>query len=222
MPFSDMMTPHQKHLARVQYITHTNGHIGYVEGAEKALQGGCRWIQLRMKGASGGDVRRAAMTIMPLCRHYNAVFIIDDRVELARELHADGVHIGKNDMPIAQARRLLGDSYIIGGTANTAADIALLAANGADYIGCGPFRFTTTKQNLAPVIGLEGYKRIIDDTKAKGIALPIVAIGGITRNDIPAIIAAGVSGIALSGAVINAPDPAEEMRQTVKMMYHDI
>lgn len=219
---TEAMSLHTENNVRLQYITHSNSRIGYVEGAEMALSGGCRWIQLRMKGASDDDVRRAAMTIMPLCRHYNATFIIDDRVLLARELHADGVHIGKNDMPVSQARQMLGAGYIIGATANTAADIALLNAQGADYIGCGPFRFTTTKQNLAPVIGLDGYKRIIGDIKAKGIALPIVAIGGITRADIPAIIATGVSGIALSGAVINAPDPAKEMSEIVKMMYHDI
>ena len=140
----------------VQFITHQNERFGYVDGARMALQGGCKWIQLRMKGASDDEVRAAAKAIQPLCKEQEAVFLIDDRVALAKELKADGVHLGKNDMPVSEARRVLGEDFIIGGTANTYDDIERLYREGADYIGCGPFRFTTTKQNLAPVLGLEG------------------------------------------------------------------
>lgn len=203
---------------RVQFITHDNGRANHIVGAEMALRGGCRWIQLRMKGATDDEVRCVANTIMPLCRRHNATFIIDDRVELALELHADGVHLGKDDMPASQARRILGEGFIIGGTANTIEDVEFLNAEGVDYIGCGPFRFTTTKKNLAPVIGIEGYRRIISGIRSKGITLPVVAIGGITRQDIPAIMAAGVNGIALSGAIINAEDPVREMRQVLETM----
>ena len=196
----------------IQFITHETGSIGYVEGARMALEGGCKWIQLRMKDASDDEVRQAAAEIQPMCKEHEAVFLLDDRVELAKELHADGVHLGKNDMPIDEARRILGEEYIIGGTANTFEDIQRIAAQGADYIGCGPFRFTTTKKNLAPVLGIEGYRDIIAKMRNAGINIPMVAIGGITPDDIDEILATGVQGIAVSGTVLNADDPVAMMK----------
>ena len=196
----------------IQFITHETGSIGYVEGARMALEGGCKWIQLRMKDASDDEVRQAAAEIQPMCKEHEAVFLLDDRVELAKELHADGVHLGKNDMPIDEARRILGEEYVIGGTANTFEDIQRIAAQGADYIGCGPFRFTTTKKNLAPVLGVEGYRDIIAKMRNAGINIPMVAIGGITPDDIDEILATGVQGIAVSGTVLNADDPVAMMK----------
>ena len=196
----------------IQFITHETGSIGYVEGARMALEGGCKWIQLRMKDASDDEVRQAAAEIQPMCKEHEAVFLLDDRVELAKELHADGVHLGKNDMPIDEARRILGEEYIIGGTANTFDDIQRIASQGADYIGCGPFRFTTTKKNLAPVLGIEGYRDIIAKMRNAGINIPMVAIGGITPDDIDEILATGVQGIAVSGTVLNADDPVAMMK----------
>ena len=196
----------------IQFITHNTGSIGYVEGARMALEGGCKWIQLRMKDASDDEVRKAAAEIQPMCKEHEAVFLLDDRVKLAKELHADGVHLGKNDMPIDEARRILGEEYIIGGTANTFDDIQRIASQGADYIGCGPFRFTTTKKNLAPVLGIEGYRDIIAKMRNAGINIPMVAIGGITPDDIDEILATGVQGIAVSGTVLNADDPVAMMK----------
>ncbi len=196
----------------IQFITHETGSIGYVEGARMALEGGCKWIQLRMKDASDDEVRKAAAEIQPMCKEHEAVFLLDDRVELAKELHADGVHLGKNDMPIDEARRILGEEYIIGGTANTFDDIQRIASQGADYIGCGPFRFTTTKKNLAPVLGIEGYRDIIAKMRNAGINIPMVAIGGITPDDIDEILATGVQGVAVSGTVLNADDPVAMMK----------
>lgn len=199
----------------VQFITHRNERFGYVDGARMALEGGCKWIQLRMKGATDDEVRAAAAAIQPLCKQHEAVFVIDDRVALAKELKADGVHLGKNDMPVGEARHVLGENFIIGGTANTFEDIERLHREGADYIGCGPFRFTTTKQNLAPVLGLDGYFTLVNRMRAAGILLPVVAIGGIRFEDIPDIMRTGVRGIAVSGAVLGAPDPVAEMRRMV-------
>ena len=146
------------------------------------------------------------------------MFVIDDHVDLALRVGADGVHLGKNDMPVSETRRLAGADFIIGGTANTFEDVQRLAAQGADYIGCGPFRFTTTKKKLAPMLGIEGYKRILSQMKGCGITLPLVAIGGITCGDIPQLMAAGVSGIALSGSVLRAENPVEEMKKVVEKL----
>ena len=200
----------------LQFITHFTSRYSYLDSATMALDGGCRWIQLRMKDADPEEREANAIRVQQLCRKYGATFIIDDDVELVRKLRADGVHLGKNDMPVAQARELLGGGFIIGGTANTFDDIARLHAAGADYIGCGPFRYTETKRNLSPVLGLAGYSAIVSSMKTVGISLPVVAIGGITRADIPDILATGVSGIALSGTVLRADDPVEEMRRIVR------
>jgi thiamine-phosphate diphosphorylase len=193
----------------LQYISHFTPQISYAEGIRMALEGGCRWIQLRMKDAPAEEIIACAEEVLPLCRRHGAKFLLDDHVELVRQLGADGVHLGKNDMPVDEARKILGPDIIIGGTANTIEDIIRLHKQGADYIGCGPFRFTTTKKNLSPILGLDGYKSIVLKMKELGIDLPIVAIGGITVEDIPAVMGTGVSGIALSGAILGATDPVE-------------
>lgn len=205
----------------IQFITHSNERYDHVEGAKLALQGGCRWIQLRMKDAMETDFLRAAKKIRRLCDEYHATFILDDHVEWVGFTGADGVHLGKNDMPVDEARKMLGRNRIIGGTANTFEDVERLSRQGADYIGCGPFRFTTTKKNLSPVLGLEGYRSITAQMKAHDIQLPIVAIGGILHQDIPAIMQTGVTGIAVSGAVLNAENPVEEMRLFISATAND-
>ena len=201
----------------LQYISHYTEKYGYLDGIRLALEGGCRWIQLRMKGASDGEVRPVALQALQWCRAKGAVFVLDDRVQLAREIGADGVHLGKNDMPIAEARRLLGPGFIIGGTANTIDEVEAHWRASAGYIGCGPFRFTTTKEKLAPVLGLEGYRRMVADMRSRGIDLPMVAIGGITAGDVPALMQTGVTGIAVSGAVLRAEDPAGEVRKFIQL-----
>ena len=201
----------------LQFITHHNERYSYLDSARMALEGGCKWIQLRMKDADEKELEDTAVRVQELCLQHEATFIIDDHVELVKKLHADGVHLGKDDMPVAEARRVLGEAYIIGATANTIEDIRRHRRDGADYIGCGPFRFTTTKQKLSPVLGLEGYADIMRRMNELGIDLPVVAIGGITCEDIPAIMATGVSGIAMSGSILRADDPTAETRRIIQI-----
>ena len=205
----------------LQFISHYTERYSYLDSIRMALAGGCRWIQLRIKDATDDEVRPIAVEALRLCREAGATFIIDDRVLLVRELGADGVHLGKNDMPISEARRLLGPNYIIGGTANTFDDVKSHYEASADYIGCGPFRFTTTKQKLSPILGLEGYRDIIRKMRDADINLPIVAIGGITEADIPAILATGITGIALSGTVLRAPEPVQKMKELLNTINHE-
>ena len=202
----------------IQFISHYTDQYSYLDSIRLALEGGCRWVQLRMKDASIHDFLRIGKEVRRLCDSYQATFILDDHVELVREIGADGVHLGKKDMPVAEARKTLGNDCIIGGTANTFDDVKMHYEASANYIGCGPFRFTTTKQGLAPVLGLEGYRSIIAQMSAEGIDLPMVAIGGITAEDIPAIMQTGVSGIALSGTVLRAADPVAEMKRLTEIV----
>ena len=203
----------------VQFITHYTKRYSYLDSVRIALEGGCRWIQLRMKETSIEEILPIAKEAMSLCRMYDAIFIIDDFVELAKQIGADGVHLGKKDMPIPEARKILGKDFIIGGTANTFEDIQMLHKVGADYIGCGPFRFTTTKKNLSPIIGLEGYQQIISQMKENNISLPLIAIGGITKEDLPSLMQTGISGVALSGSILRAENPIEEMKEIIQTTH---
>lgn len=202
----------------LQFISHTNGNTTYLDGIRMALEGGCRWIQLRMKGAADSEVEPIAVEAQKMCREAGATFVIDDRVEMVKRLGADGVHLGKNDMPISEARRILGDTFIIGGTANTIADVEDHWKSGADYVGCGPFRFTTTKEKLSPVLGIGGYENIVAEMNRRDIGMPVVAIGGITTDDITAIMATGVSGIAVSGTILRADDPVEKTQEIMRLL----
>ena len=193
----------------LQFITHRTAQYDYVDGAIAALNGGCRWIQLRMKGTTNNEIIRAVEILRPLCQKEGAKLILDDHAELAAQLDTDGVHLGKYDMPISQARALIGSKYIIGGTANTFDDIKMLVAQGVDYIGLGPFKYTETKQNLSSIIGLEGYQNILSQCRNIGITTPIVAIGGIDIGDVESIMRTGVSGVAISGAILRSDNPAQ-------------
>ena len=174
-------------------------------------------MQLRMKEAKPEDIIETGKQTRRLCDKYSATLIIDDHVELVKEIGADGVHLGKNDMPISEARKILGNDLIIGGTANTFDDVRNHYEASADYIGCGPFRFTTTKKVLAPILGLQGYSDITARMKAEGIDIPIIAIGGITLDDIPDLMQTGINGIAISGSILQAEDPVGEMRKMVTL-----
>lgn len=200
----------------LQFITHHTETISYLDSVKIALAGGCKWIQLRMKNATADEILAIAKEAALLCHDAGATFIIDDHVELIKDAGADGVHLGKNDMPIDEARKILGPDYIIGGTANTFEDIVMHVRRGADYIGCGPFRYTTTKEKLSPILGLEGYAKIANQIKDSGLSIPIVAIGGITVDDIPEIMNTGITGIALSGSILRADDPVAETRRIIE------
>ncbi len=202
----------------LQFITHPSDKYSIPEEVQMVLEGGCKWIQLRMKDASDEEFRETALEIIPMCQENEAFLVFDDRVELAMELSVHGVHLGKNDMNPLLARETMGAPAIIGCTANTAEDIIKFKGWDVDYVGLGPFRYTTTKSNLSPVIGLEGYEKIVKEIRAADILLPIVAIGGITIDDIEPLMKTGINGIAMSGAIINATDPVAYTAEVLKRL----
>ncbi|MCL2132581.1 MAG: thiamine phosphate synthase [Lentimicrobiaceae bacterium] len=196
-----------------QFITHRTEKYDYYQSAEMALLGGCKWIQLRMKNADIEEVRQVALRLKPLCKSHNAVFLLNDHVELCKEIEADGVHLGKTDMNPLDARQLLGNNVIIGSTCNTFEDIDNLKDRPIDYIGLGPFRFTDTKKGLSPVLGLEGYRQIVTQCIDNKIYTPIVAIGGITADDVIPILQTGIKGVAVSSAILQAENPVEATKR---------
>lgn len=208
---------------RLQFITHHNDRFTYTDSARLALEGGCRWVQLRMKGAEKHEMEAQALIVQAMCKEYGATFIIDDDVHLAKRIKADGVHLGKEDMPVAEARKILGSGFIIGATVNSFDDILRHTGSAIpDYFGCGPYRFTTTKERLAPTLGLDGYRYIVEHMREHNIRIPLVAIGGIRSEDIAQLLTSGVDGIALSGSIINADNPIEEMHKIANIIYNKL
>ena len=193
----------------LMFITHPSSRYSVAEEVQMALEGGCKWIQLRLKDATDEEFRQTALEIIPMCQEHSAFLVFDDRVELAMEMGVHGVHLGKDDMPPLQAREIMGAEAIIGVTANTAEDILRFKGMDVDYVGLGPYRTTTTKQKLSPVLGAEGTNAVVKAVREADMLLPIVSIGGLTIDDVDTVMGTGVNGIAVSGAIINAPDPVK-------------
>ncbi len=193
-------------VSRLHYITQELERKSHLDLMEEALQSGCDWVQLRVKGRPENEVMDMAVQAKALCQPYGARLIINDFPHVALAVDADGVHLGREDMEPARARDLLGEGFLVGGTANTLADIERLYQQGVDYIGLGPFRYTETKARLEPVLGLEGYRRIMIQCKLKGLDhIPILAIGGILLNDVRDLLHAGVHGVAMSSLISRSP-----------------
>jgi thiamine-phosphate pyrophosphorylase len=188
-------------ISKLHYITQELEDQSHNELAETACLAGIDWVQLRIKNKSYEQQFKIATITKTICKKTDTKLIINDNVMLAKEIGANGVHLGKTDMNPVEARQILGDNFIIGGTANTFEDIEHLASARVDYIGLGPFRFTSTKENLSPILGLDGYKMIITKCKEKGIGIPIISIGGIRTEDVISLIETGVYGVAVSSAI---------------------
>lgn len=203
----------------LHFITQGQEMEMHLRQVEQVLQAGVRWVQLRIKSRSDHEILPLARQIQALCQEFGAVFILNDRVELAKALDADGVHLGKKDMPPSRARALLGPDKIIGGTANTLNDLLGLEKQGVDYIGLGPFRFTKTKQNLSPVLGLAGYREIIQQLREVAIKIPVIGIGGIVLTDINALLQVPLDGVAVSGVIALAAHPEEVCKQFCQQIY---
>jgi len=203
---------------KLQYISQGNTVDEQLNNIHQALDNGCKWVQVRFKNHFSDDAFTLAETVKILCEEYLANFIINDNVYLAQQIAADGVHLGIDDMSISEARTILGDTKIIGATANTFEDIQNHIKNGCDYIGLGPFKFTTTKGNLSPILGLEGYRTIMEKMQENGLTTPVYAIGGITLDDVEQILQTGIYGIAVSGLITQATNK----KKTIKQLKNDL
>jgi len=202
------MSANLNHLPMIhplQYISQSPKTGTHLDAIEEVLQAGGKWIQLRIKNLPEAEILPFALAAQALCKRYDAKLIVNDYPHLAKAAGAFGVHLGLLDMPVPQARQIINPDQIIGGTANTFEHILQRVAEGVDYIGLGPFRFTRTKENLSPIVGLEGYQKLMEKVKRAGIATPIIAIGGIEADDIAAILETGVYGIAVSAVLTNQP-----------------
>ncbi len=191
--------------SKLQYISQGATARDQLNNIQESLDAGCDWIQLRFKNATTEEIKALAQQVKAVYSSYGATFIINDHPQIAKDIDADGVHLGLQDMPVTEARKIVGDK-IIGGTANTLDDILKGVDEGCNYIGLGPLRFTTTKEKLSPILGLEGYKKIMDELEQRKIEIPVYAIGGIVLEDIEAIMQTGVYGVAVSGIITHHTD----------------
>ncbi|MCF0070683.1 thiamine phosphate synthase [Dyadobacter sp. CY261] len=192
---------------RFHFISNETVEISHIESIRLALEAGCRWIQLRVKNKPEVEVLPIAWEATRLCDSYGAKLIINDFPRVALAVQAYGLHLGLTDMPVPDARSLVGEKMVVGGTANTFEDMVRRIKEGADYIGLGPFRFTTTKQNLSPILGLQGYRILMQRMAEAGYITPVIAIGGIGADDIKPLREAGVYGVAMSSSLIAALNP---------------
>ncbi|EJL71145.1 thiamine phosphate synthase [Chryseobacterium populi] len=204
-------------MEKIQYISHGNIKEDQELNIRKALDAGVKWVQVRWKNAPEREFEELCVKTQLLCKEYQAVCIINDHVQVAKRMDADGVHLGLDDTSIPEARKILGRNKIIGGTANTLADVLQRIEEQCNYIGLGPLRFTATKEKLSPVLGFEGYQQIIRDLKESSISIPkIYAIGGIVLNDIELLQSTGIYGVAVSGQITSQPSIVNEFIKLMK------
>ncbi len=193
-------------MEKLQYISQGFTIEEQETNIRKALDNGVNWIQVRWKNAPERDFIKLCEISKTLCSDNQAVCIINDHVQIAKDIDAHGVHVGHNDMSVETARYILGEDKIIGGTANTFQDVLQRMVESCDYIGLGPLRFTTTKEQLSPVLGFRGYQNIIQELNDKSLQIPrIFAIGGVVLNDIELLQQIGIYGVAVSGQITEQP-----------------
>lgn len=203
-------------MEKLQYISQGNTRHEQEKNIQKTLDNGIKWIQVRWKNAPENELISLCEISKKLCSEYKSICIINDHVQLAKTIDADGVHLGLSDGSIEEARIILGENKIIGGTANTISDVMQRMKESCDYIGLGPLRFTSTKEKLSPILGFEGYQEIIDQILEKGMTVPkIFAIGGVSLEDIQRLQQIGIYGVAASGQITNQPSIVNEFKKVM-------
>lgn len=199
----------------LQFITNTDCKIPVIDQLNAVIEGGCKWVQIRMNDSSDDEIRKIVEEIKPKCIEKEVFLILNDKVELAKELNVGGVYLERKDMPASKARMILGPAAVIGVKANTMADILAVSALDIDYFGIGPFRETSTEQNATPALGIDGIRKICYEMTENNILIPHVAFGGVKYEDILPLLEAGVNGVAVSGAIVNAEDMVKETEKFV-------
>ncbi len=185
-------------IPKLHYISQGSSPAAHLENIQKACSSGTELVQLRLKNVSEKKMLRLATEAREITSHFQTRLIINDHYKIAKEVKADGVHLGQTDVCPTVARKYLYTWQMIGGTANTLQDCETLLDKEIDYISLGPFRESTTKANVPSILGLKGYMAITDVLKTP---IPIIGVGGITITDVTDILETGISGLAVSRAI---------------------
>lgn len=179
----------------------------------QAVAGGVTCVQLREKHCSTREFIEQARALQPLLKDKRIPLIINDRLDVALAVGADGIHLGQQDMALADARKIVGQTMVIGISAESVADAIRAEQQGADYIGVSPVFATPTKTDTAEALGLEGIQKI-----SRAVAIPIVGIGGVNQRSAAAVLGAGADGIAVVSAIVSADDPKKAAADLKKII----
>lgn len=197
-------------LGRCHLITDPRSGLAQLDVVRAAVEAGIDAVQVRVKGAGDAEVLELVTAVLAVCAPAGAQCIVDDRVDVVMAAGADGVHLGAEDLPVAAARAIAGPRLLIGATARDAESAASAIAAGASYVGVGPAFASSTKPDLPPPIGIAGVAAVCD-----AVAVPVIAIGGITPARAGALISAGAYGVAVTAAIHRADDPAAAAAELV-------
>ena len=195
-------------IGRLHVLTDARAGRDALYSAIEALRAGAPVIQLRVKGVTDRYLYELGVQLVATCREFGALCLVNDRVDIALAIEADGTHLGADDLPVAAARRIAGPRHIIGGTAREPVRAAQLVAEGATYLGVGPAFATSTKDGLPDPIGADGIGAV-----ATSVSVPVIAIGGVTTANVASLRAVGAHGVAVVSEISDAPDPAEATRR---------
>ena len=208
----------KKFIEKLQFITHDIEKHTHIEQAQIACEAGAKWIQYRCLTKTDDELLEDINVIAEICDDWGATLIVTDHIHLNGKADIQGFHIEDMDADFKQLREELGEAITIGGSSNTVEGLLRIAAEGADYAGFGPFKVTTTKPNNAPLLGIEGYAKAMNVLKQQNIDLPVLAVGGVTLDDIDDLMKTGVFGIAASSAI----NQAENMREAYLDFYDKV
>lgn len=203
-------------LGRLHVITDPRGGRVALELVAATLAGGAPVVQVRAKGRTDRELLDFASRVVGLCRTHGATCLVNDRVDVAVAAGAHGTHVGADDLPVDAVRRVGGPGHLVGGTSRDPDHAATLVAAGADYLGVGPAYATGSKDGLPDPLGPDRIGAV-----ARAVPVPVIAIGGVTAQRVPALLAAGAYGVAVIGAVNNAADPAAATRALLAALRAD-
>ncbi len=205
-------------ISKLQYITPEDA-ADFSKMIDEVCKAGVQWVQLRIKNKPKEEIIAIGKDTLTICNKYNAQLIINDSVEVCKAVGAHGVHLGRSDGNVAEARTILGEKAIIGVTVNTFEHIQeAVNANIVNYAGLGPYRFTSSKSNLSPVLGQEGVENIFKNYHLHQFKLPVVVIGGVLPEDVKNITKNGAHGVAVISGINQAENKTEAVQAYLKAL----
>lgn len=210
----------KKFISRFHYLTQDLSTRTHPEQVQIACEAGANWIQYRCFSKSEEDLLSEINAIATICDDWGATLIVTDHIQLSDKADVQGFHIEDMNADFVSIRNSVGPDKTLGASANSFDDILRIANSGVvDYIGCGPFAITYTKPNDYPMLGIEGYRSIVENMKEASIDIPLLAVGGVTLEDVDALLETGVYGIAVSAAVNLAENPGRAFKQLYNKLH---
>lgn len=210
----------KKYISKFHYLSQDLAYRSHVEQVKIACQSGANWVQYRSLTKSDKDLIQEINEIASICDDWGTTLILTDHYHLLDQVDAQGVHIEDMKADFNAIREAIGDDKTLGASANNLSDIKRIADSGVvDYIGCGPFAITKTKVNDYPLLGYEGYRKLIEKMKNLEIGIPIIAVGGINLPDFEELLKTGIYGIAVSAAVNLSECPDVMIKEMHKTIY---